>query len=157
MLMLIAVLVLIAADQITKYLTVTYLKPVSTVEIIKNILSFTYVENRGAAFGILQNSRWLFIIFTVVVIAVLIAYTIKKKISNKLYKISSALIIAGGIGNLIDRIFKGYVVDMIEVTFINYPVFNFADCCVVVGAILFCLYVLIYDGKTEKTDGNTGI
>ena len=150
-------LLLIIIDQASKIAVLKYLKPISTTVVIKDILSLTYVENRGAAFGILQNSRWLFIIFTVVVIAVLIAYTIKKKISNKLYKTSSALIISGGIGNLIDRIFRGYVVDMIEVTFINYPVFNFADCCVVVGAILFCLYVLIYDGKTEKTDGNTGI
>lgn len=155
MLMIFAIMALVVIDQITKYFTVTCLKPVSTVEIINNILSFTYVENRGAAFGIMPNSRWLFIIFTVVVIAVFIGYTVKKNITNRLYTISASLIIAGGIGNLIDRVFRGYVVDMIEVTFINYPVFNFADCCVVAGAILFCLYVLIYDGKTEKTDGDS--
>ena len=63
--------------------------------------------------------------------------------------ISTSLIVAGGIGNLIDRIFRGFVVDMIEVTFINYPVFNFADICVVIGAILFCAYVLFDKEKAE--------
>ena len=83
----------------------------------------------------------------------LIIYTAKAKPASKLYRLSTSLIISGGIGNLIDRLFRGYVVDMIEVTFIDYPVFNFADCCVVVGAILFCIYILKYDTKTEKDTG----
>ena len=152
--MIVFVIAMVAIDQITKLLTLVYIKPVSSVEIIKNILSFTYVENRGAAFGILQNARWVFIIFTLAIIAALIVYTVKAKPSSRLYHISTSLIIAGGIGNLIDRIFRGYVVDMIEATFIDYPVFNFADCCVVVGAILFCIYVLKYDLKTETDNGN---
>lgn len=146
--------VMVAVDQITKLLTIACLKPVKSVEIVKNILSFTYVENRGAAFGILQNARWMFIIFTLAIIVVLIIYTAKAKPASKLYRLSTSLIISGGIGNLIDRIFRGYVVDMIEVTFIKYPVFNFADCCVVVGAILFCIYILKYDTKTEKDNGD---
>ena len=152
--MIIFVIAMVAIDQITKLLTLAYIKPVSSVEIIKNILSFTYVENRGAAFGILQNARWVFIVFTLAIIGALIIYTAKTKPSSRLYRISTSLIIAGGIGNLIDRIFRGYVVDMIEVTFIDYPVFNFADCCVVIGAILFCIYILKYDSKTETDNGN---
>lgn len=149
MVYLIITVVLIFVDQVSKLAALKYLVPVKTVEIIKNILSFTYVENRGAAFGIMQNSRIFFIIFTVVLLAAITAYTIKKKTNNKLYMISTSLIVAGGIGNLIDRIFRGFVVDMIEVTFINYPVFNFADICVVIGAILFCAYVLFDKEKAE--------
>ena len=65
------------------------------------------------------------------------------------------VLIAGAVGNLIDRIFRGFVVDMIELTFINYPVFNFADCCVVIGSFLFCIYILKYDSKAENKNGDT--
>lgn len=151
----ISVALLVIIDQITKMLTLAYIKPVNTIEVIKNVLSFTYVENKGAAFGILQNARWVFIIFTMAVIAAFIYYTIKKAPSSRLYYVSVGLIIAGGVGNLIDRIFRGFVVDMIELTFINYPVFNFADCCVVIGSFLFCIYILKYDSKAENKNGDT--
>ncbi len=140
---------LIIIDQATKFLSVSKLKPLGSVEIIKGILSFTYVENKGAAFGILQNARWVFILATIIIIAALIIYKIKSKENSKIYSYSSMLLISGGIANLIDRVFLGYVVDMIEVTFIDYPVFNFADCCVVAGAILLCIYVL----KSETKKG----
>ena len=150
MIYLILIIALIVIDQVTKLLTINYLLPVNSVEIFKNILSFTYVENRGAAFGIMQNSRIFFLIFTVILIGAIIIYTIKTKPHNRLYLISTSLIIAGGMGNFIDRLFRGYVVDMIEVTFIEYPVFNFADICVVIGAILFCIY-MFFD-KSEKSE-----
>ena len=98
----------------------------------------------------MQNARWFFIIFTLAVIVAAILYTYVTKQKDKTFLISVVLICSGGIGNLIDRIFRGYVVDMIEVTFINYPVFNFADICVVCGAILLCIYVLF--SKEEKKD-----
>ncbi len=142
-------ILLIVADQATKLCTINILKPVGTVEFIKNIISFTYVENRGAAFGILQNNRWFFIAFTIVMIVAIVIYTIKIKPKSALYMWSTSLIVSGGIGNLIDRIFRGYVVDMIEITFVNYPVFNFADICVVIGAILLCVFVLT-DKNLEK-------
>ena len=138
---------LIIIDQAIKFLSVSKLKPLGSVEIIQGILSFTYVENKGAAFGILQNARWVFILATTIIIVGLIVYKIKFKEKSKIYTCSSTLLISGGIANLIDRVFLGYVVDMIEVTFIDYPVFNFADCCVVVGAILLCIYVLKMDLK----------
>lgn len=149
MIYLIITAILIITDQITKVIATGMLKQIGTIEVIKNIISFTYVENRGAAFGILQNHRWLFILFTICAIIAIIVYTIKVKPQSKLYMWSASLIVAGGIGNLIDRIWREYVVDMIEFTFINYPVFNFADICVVVGAILLCIYVL-FDKKAEK-------
>lgn len=147
-------LLLIIADQVTKYFTVSMLKPVGSVEIIKNILSFTYVENRGAAFGILQNARWVFIVLTIIAVAAIIIYLLKEKPKDKTLTCSLSLILAGAIGNMIDRILKGFVVDMIEVTFIDYPVFNFADCCVVIGAILLGIYILFIYKEPQKEEKN---
>ncbi len=144
----IILILLVAADQLIKYLTHTMLKPISTKVLIKGILSLTYVENRGAAFGMMQNSRWVFILLTFAIIFAISAYRIRSGESGRLFNSAAVLLISGGIGNLIDRIFRGYVVDMIQVTFIDYPVFNFADCCVVVGAVLMCIYVLRKDSSS---------
>ena len=147
-------LLLIIIDQITKYFTVTTLKPIGSKEIIGGILSLTYVENRGAAFGILQNARWVFIIITIAAIGAIVAYILKMKPKNKTLMFSLSLILSGAIGNMIDRTFRSFVVDMIEVTFIDYPVFNFADCCVVIGAILLGIYILFIYKEPEKEDKN---
>ncbi len=157
MLILISLILLTAADQLIKFLTVKFIKPVGSMEIIKNILSLTYVENRGAAFGIMQNSRWFFITLTIVLSAVMAYFLFFKKNESKLFNLSLTLILSGAVGNLIDRVFLGYVVDMFEVTFINYPVFNFADCCVVIGAVLFCVYVMFIYKEPEKEDKNDKI
>lgn len=154
MLMLAAIILLTAADQITKLLTIKLIKPQGNIEILKNFLDFSYVENRGAAFGIMQNSRWIFIAITLIVSAGIIYILFFKKNESRIFKISLILILSGALGNLIDRIFRGYVVDMIEVTFINYPIFNFADCCVVIGAILLCIYILFVYKEPEKETKN---
>lgn len=156
MITIIAVILLTAADQIIKLLTVKYIKPCGSIEIIKNILNFSYVENRGAAFGIMENARWIFILLTITISAVIIYFLFFKKINQKLLRTSLTLLLSGAIGNLIDRILLGFVVDMIELKFIDYPVFNFADCCVVTGAVLFCIYILfIYkEPKKEKEKNN---
>lgn len=137
----VSVLIILGFDIFTKYLSAVYFK-VSEVEVIKNILYFTYVENRGAAFGIMQNKQWFFIIVTVALILAMIIFILKVRPKDKLLNFSLAFIIGGGIGNLIDRVNLGYVVDFIDVRIINYPVFNIADCFVVVGAILLCVYIL---------------
>lgn len=138
---------ILALDIYTKHLAATVFK-LNEMEIIKDVLYFTYVENRGAAFGIMQNKQWFFVIVTVILIAAIIIYMLNAKSANKLLNISLVFIISGGIGNLIDRVFLGYVVDFIDFRIINYPVFNVADCFVVVGAILLCI-ILIFskDGK----------
>ena len=143
-------LLLIICDQVSKIAVLKYLKPIGTSVVIKNIFSLTYVENRGAAFGILQNSRWIFICATIIILAVLIIYKIKYKPQGKIINTSLCLLISGAIGNLIDRIFRGFVVDMLEVTFIEYPVFNVADCFVVVGAILLGVYIMFIYKEPEK-------
>lgn len=143
-------LILIIADQYTKHLAVKFIKPVGSVEVIKNILRFSYVENRGAAFGMLRDARWVFITVTVISIAAIIWWMVFRRPENRLLRVSLLLILSGALGNLIDRIMLGYVTDMIDVAFIDFPVFNFADCCVVVGAVLFAIYVLFVYKEPEK-------
>ena len=137
---LISILIL-AFDIFTKYLAKTAFI-LNDVTLIKDILYFTYVENRGAAFGIMQNKQWLFIVFTIAIILAMLFYLLKYKPQSKLLKLSLVFIMSGGIGNLIDRIRLGYVVDFIDVRIINYPVFNVADCFVVIGAVLLCGVIL---------------
>ncbi len=146
----IIVIVLILLDQISKFAAVKYLKPIGNFTVIEGILDFTYVENRGAAFGIMQNHRWIFITVTLIITIALIIYKIKSRPKDKVLNTSLCLIISGALGNLIDRIFRGYVVDMLEVTFIEYPVFNVADCFVVTGAILLSIYILFFYKEPEK-------
>lgn len=136
---------LIAIDQITKYLTVKFLEPISNLDLIPKFLSLTYVENRGAAFGIMQDSRWFFVIITLVFLIGLGIYAARLKKRSRLFCISSALVCAGAIGNLIDRVLNGFVVDMIRVHLFDFPVFNFADCCIVIGMVLLCWAVGFQD------------
>ncbi len=146
MLYFIIISLILVFDIFTKYLSSFYFK-VSEIEVIKNILYFTYVENRGAAFGIMQNKQWFFILITLILILAMILYILKVKPQDILLKLSLSFIIGGGIGNLIDRVFKGYVVDFIDLRIINYPVFNIADCFVVIGAVLLCVYILFSKEK----------
>ncbi len=109
--------VLAVIDQIIKYFVLRDLAPVGSVSVIDNVLSLVYVENRGIAFGMFQNMTWLFSVFTVVLIGVFLYLIIRKKLTGKLFYLSSMLIIGGGVGNLIDRMFRGYVVDYLALSF----------------------------------------
>ncbi len=142
---------LVVIDQIIKVLTIKFLAPISTFPIIKDVLHLTYVENRGAAFGIFQNQKWFLIGITGIFLAVLLILLIKKKFSSsKMLVFTIASIIAGGVGNLIDRIFRGFVVDYIDFRIINFAVFNFADCCVVVATFfLFFFLLFMSESKTK--------
>ncbi len=140
----------IALDQITKLLTLAYLTD-APIKLIPNVLHLTYVENRGAAFGMLADRRWVFIVISVVAIAGLLVYLIVKKPQDKLLSISLALIAGGGIGNMIDRIFRGFVVDMIDVTCIDFYVFNVADSAVCIGCGLLILYMILDEVRTRKS------
>lgn len=114
------------------------------------LLNFTYLENRGAAFGILQDSRLFFIILTLAIVAVLVYYFIKNYKKNPIIlNIALAMIISGAIGNFYDRLFQGYVVDFIEFAFIKFPVFNVADIFVTIGSLLMIIYLLFLE-ESEK-------
>ena len=137
-----------AADQLTKYLTVKYIAGGNEISVIHGFLKLSYVENRGAAWGLFAGQRLAFIVFTAIIFAAFIYYTIKNKPQKKLYYISVSFILGGATGNLIDRAFKGFVVDMIDITeWFDYPVFNVADCFIVAGTILLAIYILISDSK----------
>ena len=144
---------IIALDQLTKYLAKTRLKPVGSVPLIQNIFHFTYVENRGAAFGILQNQRWLFIALTVVVSVAIAYYLFTHRQESTLLTVALSMILGGAIGNLIDRVRLGYVVDMLHFVLIDYPVFNMADSFVVIGTILLAYYILFLADSGQKLFG----
>lgn len=149
----IAIMVLaVFLDQLTKYLTILFLKPVDTLPIIEDVLHLTYVENTGAAFGMMKDQRWLFMIVSTVAIIALLIYLFKKKTQPKLENLAIAFIVGGGIGNMIDRVLLGYVVDMIDFRLINFAVFNVADSFVCVGAGLLMLYIILSGVKEYKEE-----
>jgi len=145
-------ILLIFLDQITKYIAKTILITKDTVPFINNFLHFTYVENTGAAFGMLQNQRFFFIGLTIVAVAIILIQYIRnlKKHKDKVLEISIALIIAGAIGNLIDRLFLGYVVDFIDIRLFSFPVFNIADICITFGVAIYFIKTLRYDNHEQN-------
>ena len=153
---LLSIAALTAADQIIKYFVLLYLKPVGSVGAINGFLEWNYVENTGAAFGSFSGNTALLSIITAVIIISGIAAIILKKINNKFLLVTATVIIAGGLGNLIDRIFRGYVVDFIKVLFIDFPVFNFADILVTCGSFMLIIYLIIdiYKDSRKKSKGD---
>lgn len=146
-------LFMIFIDQATKLLVVEFLKPIEYVDVINNILRFRYVENTGAVFGSFATQTFLLTIFSIILLFVTIFYLVKNKDKSKFVNICLLLMISGGIGNIIDRIRLNYVVDFIEPLFVNFAVFNFADCLITVGAFALIIYLiidLIKDTKKEK-------
>ena len=145
--------VIVILDQISKYLIVhSSVYQGTDFVFIPKLLTFTYSENDGMAFGIGSESfRWIFIIITIIVCGYMVYLMTKADFKNKLYCISSALIIGGGIGNLIDRIFKGYVVDFLELSFFS-PICNIADYAITAGTVLLMIFIIFFYGnKTSDT------
>ena len=152
MLAFLSVLIMIILDQMVKYWTVSALKPVGSIPIWENIFHLTYVENRGAAFSILQGQKLFFVAVTLFVLAVILFAFRKGWIMHFTGKWALLMITGGAIGNVIDRIFRGFVVDMFDFCLINYPVFNVADIFVVCGGILLIYYVMFKHPDPEKKD-----
>lgn len=136
--------IIILADFFSKRAAVKFLKDES-IELINGILRFSYVENTGAAFGIMKDMRWFFIFITFMLIIILFLLFKKTYYKNAFMRIGVIFVISGAIGNLIDRIFLGYVVDFIDFYIINFPVFNIADCFVCVGAVMLCIHYLFIE------------
>ena len=147
------ILVGIGLDQLSKYLAATYIK--SEITVIGRLLHFDYVENRGAAWGMLKDHRWVFMLVSSVAIIAFAVYLFGFKVPNKLYGVSVALVISGGVGNMIDRIALGYVVDFLKFAFINFPVFNIADSLVCIGAGLLIL-AMVLDVVKEAREKKSG-
>lgn len=148
---LIIIAALIAVDQVIKLVVLEHLAPVGSITLIEKFLSLTYVENTGAAFGSFSAHTTLLSVFTALVLIVGLIYLLSGKVSSKIAYACLTVIIAGGISNLLDRVFRGFVVDYIEPLFVNFAVFNFADILVTCGAGVLIIY-LIYD-MVKGSDG----
>ena len=109
--------VIVLADQLIKFFVLNELKPIGTVKVIDGVFNLTYVENRGVAFGIFQDMRWVFVAVTCILLFLIIFYMFRKRPKGKLFYICAGMIIGGGVGNLIDRLVHGYVVDYLTSSF----------------------------------------
>lgn len=144
---------IVVLDQFTKYLTVTGIPLHGEVPFLPGVLKFTYVQNTGAAFSSFQGMQWLFaLVFLVFTGLVLWEYFKKPMPFTKPERVLIAAIYGGGLGNMLDRIRLGYVVDMIETEFITFPVFNVADCFITCGCILLILHLAFFNKKFWKDE-----
>ena len=143
-----ALLVLI--DQLTKLAVCQFVQGVATIPLIPDVFHFTYHRNTGAAFGIMQGQFGVFFVVTVLVVAAVVAYVLLKRPKSLWLTLSLTLLTGGALGNFVDRLFRGYVVDFLDFRLIYFPIFNGADCFVVCGAILLMAYVVFVEGKETK-------
>lgn len=145
-----AVVLLVALDQLVKYLVKTNIPLGAQMDFIPHVLGLTHIHNNGAAFSMLSGARWFFVVLTIAFVAFALWVLYAKKITHPMGRWTLVLIIAGAVGNLIDRAVYGYVVDMFEVLFMRFAIFNVADIFIVVGGILFCIYYGFLHDKHKK-------
>ncbi len=146
---------LVALDQLVKYLVMTNIPPEGHVPFIPYLLELTYVTNTGAAFSIFSEHTWVLALVSLVMSVVLALALWKNFFRHPFGKLALTLLLAGAVGNLIDRAFRGFVVDMFNVLFMRFAVFNVADICVVVGGIAAGFYYLFLWDKLEKKNDDT--
>ena len=143
----------VALDQYTKYLTVAHIAQYADVPFIPGFLGFTFVKNSGAAFSSFEGQQWLFaLIFAVFTAAILWEYFKKPMPFTTLERFCIAAIYGGGLGNMIDRVRLGYVVDMIETKFMDFPVFNVADCFICCGCVLLLISLMFWNKDFWKEE-----
>jgi signal peptidase II len=147
-----AILLGIFLDLLSKWLVVKLLKPIDDFPLWDVVFHLNYHENRGAAFGILQNSRWVFLLISTVAIIAVLVYLFSGRSENKLSNIAFCLIISGGIGNMVDRLALGYVIDFLYFKLINFAIFNIADSLVCIGAGLLILSLVIDIVKEARVE-----
>lgn len=145
------ILISICIDQIVKQIVIKNVFN-SSIQIIKGVLNFTYVENTGGAYGIGSNNILIFIIINIIILGILMKFAISKREEiDTISLIAISLIIAGGMGNLIDRVARGYVVDFVDINpVLKYPVFNIADIFVVTGCIVIAIELIYRIIKSRK-------
>lgn len=144
--------VIVVLDQLAKYWVINGIGN-QVIHAIPGVINFVYVKNTGAAFSIMSNSTGLLGIISILFCLGVLAYWLIKKPKHNLMKLSLTLLFAGALGNAIDRVFRGYVVDFIETAFMDFPVFNIADIAITCGAVIMAVYIIFFD-KDEK-DGET--
>ena len=153
-------LVCIVLDQIVKYWAATDLQAIGSIPLWKGVFHLTYCENTGAAFSMFTGQRWMLLAVTVVLLVALLWALCKGWMQNAFGRLSLQLVIGGAIGNMIDRILLGYVVDLFDFCLIDFPIFNVADIFLCVGVGMMVIYILFMEPKIEKAkkeaadDGN---
>lgn len=149
-------LVLIEIDQLVKAWAIAELKDLHTIPILQDVFHFTYIENRGAAFSLFAkfDSQWIFVALAAIITIAIFISLYKQIFQTKMGQWSVILIAAGAIGNAIDRVIYGFVVDLFDFRLINFPVFNIADIFICIGGVLFVIYVMFQhkDAETQIED-----
>ncbi|MBR5265781.1 MAG: signal peptidase II [Clostridia bacterium] len=140
----------LACDMWVKNWTLTVLKEVGSMEVLPKLLALTYAENKGAAFSMLSGARWFFVIAALAFVVALIVMYKKNHFVNWWSKLGAVMVAAGAIGNAIDRMRYGFVVDMFEFLFVKFAIFNVADVFITIGAVIFCLYIFVSEMDEQK-------
>lgn len=140
---------LVLVDQIIKLIITKSMFLYQSIKVIPNFLYITYVENDGAAFSILSGGRWFFVIIGVIALVLMFKFIYDDSKVSKFDTISYSLTTSGIVGNLIDRIYLGKVIDYIDVRILNFPIFNFADICIVIGTFMI-IYILVIKGDSDE-------
>lgn len=147
---------IVALDQLVKYWAATTVRAAGALPLIDGVFEFVYTENRGAAFSILQGQRWFFIVSTLVMIGLMIWLLLRRHMRNRWGRLGVLFVIGGALGNYVDRLRLGYVIDMFYFKLINFAVFNVADVFIVGGGIMCIIYFLFMDDKLRKVESNGG-
>ena len=150
---LLAIAACVAADQAVKLYVVSHLALYQRAPLLPGVVELLYIQNTGGGFSILTGHTWLLTVLTAILMAGVAALMVKKVFDHPLAMWSMAAVLGGGLGNVIDRVRLGYVVDMFNLQFMDYPVFNVADILVVCGAVCFAAYYLLLYDKSPKTGG----
>ncbi len=151
-----AVAFLLGLDQLIKYYVDLNLKGSQPVVVLRNVLQFNYLENDGAMMGFMSGKTGTMTVLALICVAVMLIVVFSGKIKDLIDYWCILLMIAGGLGNIIDRVFRGYVIDYIEVLFVDFYIFNFADCLITVAAfvlIFYQIYLIYKEGKDKKKVG----
>ena len=152
MLYIILFVILVLADQVVKFWVRANIPLGESIPFLPHIMDLTYTQNTGAAFSILREHTWLLTLLSAVLVVIVALLVAKRFIAGRLGLVAATLVLAGGIGNLIDRVALGYVTDMFQTTFMDFAVFNVADSCLTIGVVLLVIYVLFCYDKLHKKE-----
>lgn len=146
-------LVLVGLDQYTKYLVLHHLKNTEGINVVPGVFRLEYLENRGAAFGIFQGQQIFLLLITLIILALLGLFFYRIPMQHKYIPMQLVLVLiaSGAVGNMIDRICRKYVIDFLYFKLIDFPIFNVADCYVVIGAVLAIIFILFYYEEEDYT------
>ena len=152
MLYIILFVILVLADQAVKFWVRANIPLGESIPFLPHIMDLTYTQNTGAAFSILREHTWLLTLLSAVLVVIVALLVARRFITGRLGLVAATLVLAGGIGNLIDRVALGYVTDMFQTTFMDFAVFNVADSCLTIGVVLLVIYVLFCYDKLHKKE-----